>query len=178
MNGMSRKFVIAVVIILGVAAVAWWFLRPASPSGEANISHQGLDVSVSYSRPYKKGRVIFGDATTGALQPDGQYWRMGANKATEITFNKDVLFGGKAVKAGTYRMYAVPGPTWQVTLNSALGKSGSELPDKSLDVITVDVTPTNLDEPVEQMTLALVPSSGGVVLEIRWDRTGVNVDIS
>ena len=82
---------------------------------------------MSYSSPYKKGRVIFGESSAGALVPYGAYWRLGANAATEISLNKDVMFAGTPLKAGKYRMYAVPGEkTWQVILNGELGKSGSE----------------------------------------------------
>src|SRR5690349_8853960 len=119
----TKAFILIVVIATVLAAAAWWFMRPKSPSGKASISHNGLEVSISYSRPYKKGRVIFGDTASGALQPNGQYWRLGANAATEITFNKDVTFAGKPLKAGTYRIYAVPGQgNWEIILNSELGK--------------------------------------------------------
>jgi hypothetical protein len=174
----SKVFILIVVIVAVLIAAGWWFTRPASPSGKASISHNGLDVSVSYSRPYKKGRVIFGDASTGALQPDGQYWRLGANAATEITFNKDVTFAGKPLKAGTYRIYAVPGPgTWQIFLNSELGKSGSESPNKELDVLNLDVPSNEGSTTVEQFTIEFSPAGAGVVMKLMWDRTEVAVEI-
>src|SRR4051812_1164982 len=39
------------------------------------------NISVTYGRPYKKGREIF-----GALVPYGKVWRAGADEATEVTF--------------------------------------------------------------------------------------------
>ena len=50
-------------------------------------------VRVLYSRPQKKGRVLFGD-----LVQYGQVWRLGANEATEIEFFKDVKIDEKKVK--------------------------------------------------------------------------------
>src|SRR5574343_608492 len=73
--------------------------KPASPR-ETVSSDQ---VSVSYGRPSKKGRVIFGE-----LEKYGKVWRTGANEATEITFKKDGMFGGKSVKSGTYTLFTVP----------------------------------------------------------------------
>ncbi len=173
----NRLITIVLAAVL-IGAVAYWFLRPASPAGKSTITHDGLDVSVSYHRPYKKGRVIFGDATTGALQPYGQYWRLGANAATEISFSRDVTFGGHAVKQGTYRMYAVPGKDlWHVTLNSALGKSGSEMPDQRLDVVTADVVPAESTQEIEQFEIAFSPTDQGVRMELKWDRTIVGIDI-
>lgn len=177
---MKRKTLLLTLIAIAVVAiVAWWFIRPASPSATSSISHNGFDISVSYSRPYKKGRVIFGEASSGALQPNGQYWRLGANAATEITFNRDVTFSGASVKAGTYRMYAVPDAgTWKIVLNSALGKSGSELPDPALDVASVEV-PANEVSPVrEQFTIDLKPTGAGVIMELKWDHILVAVEIS
>ena len=40
---------------------------------------------ITYSRPQKRGREIF-----GKLVPYGQVWRTGANEATEITVTKNV----------------------------------------------------------------------------------------
>jgi hypothetical protein len=175
----SKKLLLIVVLILLLAAIGWWFTRPASPSGKSSISNNGFEVSVAYSRPYKKGRVIFGEASTGALQPHGQYWRLGANAATEITFNKDVMFGGESVKAGTYRMYAIPGArTWKVTLNSELGQSGSELPDQSLDVVSVEIPVAESGEVLEQFTIEFKPLGSGVIMELKWDRAVVAVEIS
>ena len=52
---------------------------------------------VIYSRPQKKGRTIFGD-----LIPFGKLWRAGANNATSIDTNKDLLINGQTLPAGKY----------------------------------------------------------------------------
>src|ERR1700750_2246955 len=76
------------------------------------------DITITYGRPYKKGREIF-----GKLEPYGKVYRCGADEATQITFAKDVTFGGKAVKAGTYTFCAIPNKDqWTVILNSKLGQ--------------------------------------------------------
>ena len=129
-----------ILISLAVIAVIWIgyrgyriaTTRSHSPSETINFSYEDLDISVTYSRPFKKGRMIFGEAkdrpwlpkgkfwtdgfrlltglprTTGALVPFGKYWRLGANDATEISFDKNINFAGKPVTAGRYRMYAIP----------------------------------------------------------------------
>ena len=54
-----------------------------------------------------------------------EVWRTGANEATEVTFYQDVNFGGKAVDAGTYTLYTIPGKdTWTIILNEALNQWG------------------------------------------------------
>src|SRR5579871_7074782 len=109
------------------------------------------EITVTYGRPYKKGREIF-----GKLEPYGKVYRCGADEATQITFNKDVTFGGKPVKAGTYTLCAIPNADkWTVILNSKLGQWGAFSYDKykDQDVVHVDVPVKNLSTPVEQLTI-------------------------
>ncbi|HEX5170431.1 MAG TPA: DUF2911 domain-containing protein [Cyclobacteriaceae bacterium] len=171
---MTKKIVIAFGII-SVAALVYLFFgkqfRP-SPPGRAELTNGDLSVTISYSRPSVKGRTIFGTAEEGALQPYGKYWRLGANEATEINFNKDVIFNGKPVKAGTYSMYAVPGAeTFDIALNSETDKSGASEPNHSLDVLhtLTPVQPT--DSPVETFTISLEPMDSGITIIFEWAST-------
>jgi hypothetical protein len=178
---MKRKYiVIAIAVLVIIAAIAGYIItRPVSPSSKTRISHNGLEVTVSYSRPYKKGRVIFDEESKGALVPYNQYWRLGASDATEISFNRDVSFAGKSVKAGTYRMYAVPGLTeWQVILNSELNKSGAEIPNHTMDVLTVAVPSAAAPTTSEQFTIELEEDGPGAKMNFVWDQTKVSVPIN
>src|SRR6267154_4374275 len=113
---------VLLVLLIGVVLYGALVVSKRSPVNTAEISDKGLDIKVTYCQPYKKGRLIFGEEKDKALQPYGKYWRLGANAATQITFSKNINFVGKPVNAGTYRMYAVPGPTsFQVSLNSEAG---------------------------------------------------------
>lgn len=177
---MKKKILIGVgVVLLGfVLFVVYLNVFPASPKKSAAISDKGLDIKVSYSAPYKKGRLIFGEEKDKALQPYGKYWRLGANAATEITFSKNVDFGGKPVNAGTYRMYAVPGPTsFQVSLNSETGVflAVSE-PNYSLDVAKVDAPVKEVQE-TEQFEINFASDSTGVNMNCTWDKTQFTVPI-
>ena len=53
----------------------------ASPRAKISQKIGLVDVNLDYSRPSKKGRVIFGE-----LVPFGKIWRTGANNATMISF--------------------------------------------------------------------------------------------
>lgn len=172
---------IGIVIIVFVLWVVYglFIAPPASPRATAEDSFGELTLKVDYSRPYKKGRLIFGEEASGALQPYGKYWRLGANQATEITFNKNVNFGGEAVNAGTYRMYAVPGvEIWEVSLNSELGVFfGVTEPDYSLDVVKVKVPAESAPE-TEQFTINFDNDSSSVRMNFLWDKTRVSIPIS
>jgi len=143
---------VLLVLLVGFFLYAALVVAKRSPQKTTEFSDRGPDIKVVYCQPYKKGRLIFGEEKDGALQPYGKYWRLGANAATQITFSKNVNFAGKPVNAGTYRMYAVPGPTsFQVGLNSELGVYfGINEPDYKLDVIKVDA-PVTVAPETEQL---------------------------
>lgn len=139
--------------------------KPLSP----HESSVGQGISVRYGRPYKKGRPIF-----GTLIPYGKVYRCGADSATTITFDKDVIFGGKPVMAGTYTLFVVPNEqSWTIILNSQLGQWGAFDYDKykDKDVLQVDVPVKKLDQVVEQLTISLPPST----MVIDWDDVEVSV---
>jgi hypothetical protein len=180
-----RKKIFIVIGILLMAYGAYFVYgimttRSHSPGETKSISHQGLDVKVVYCRPYKKGRLIFGEEKDKALVPYGKYWRLGANEATEITFSKDVTFGDIPIKAGSYRMYAVPHPeAWTLTLNSELGKFGYFEPNYALDVGKLDVSVDAAPQETEQLTITFDPDTlGTITMNIDWDKTRLMIPIA
>jgi len=178
---MLKKILIGVaVFIIGFVLYATLIVAKKSPFEKVDYSYENLDVSVEYCRPYKKGRVIFGDESEGALQPNGVYWRLGANAATEITFSSNVNFAGSAVDAGTYRMYAIPGAeSFEISLNSGLGSYFAVAePDYALDILKVKV-PTNVSSSeVEQFTISFDSDSTGMQMNLAWDRMLLNIPIA
>jgi hypothetical protein len=77
------------VALAGLAALlaALWVMpstaqqKPrVSPPGTASASIGGQTITITYHRPYAKGRQILGN-----LVPIGQVWRLGANEATKLT---------------------------------------------------------------------------------------------
>ncbi len=142
--------------------------QPQSP----RMTAQGKDASVAYGQPSKRDREIF-----GKLVPYGKVWRTGANEATEITFNRDVQFGGKPVKAGTYTLFTIPTENeWTVILNSSSKQWGAyeyeKIKDK--DVVQVKVPAKKTDSMVEKFTIRF-DEQNNLVME--WDNTAVAVPI-
>ena len=153
------------LLFLGVTAFGQE--QRASPKAVA----EGPNVKVTYGQPSKKGRVIF-----GSLEPYGKVWRTGANEATEITFEKDAVFGGKPVKAGTYTLWTIPGEKeWSVILNSDVHFWGTQHEaHKDKDFLTVTVPVKTLSEPIEKLAIRVEPKA----LVIEWDQTRVAVPMS
>jgi len=179
---MLKKILIGVglLLVVFVGFIVYSNLFPKSPPTTKAFSENGLDINVAFGQPSKRGRLIFGEEKDGALQPYGKYWRLGANAATEITFNKDINFAGKAVKAGSYRIYAVPGAnSFQVSLNSELGVFlGVMEPDYTKDVLKVDVPVVQSPTETEQFTINFASDSTGVNMDFVWDKIIVRVPIT
>ncbi|GGG94001.1 hypothetical protein GCM10011416_09050 [Polaribacter pacificus] len=129
----------------------------------------GVIAKVIYGRPQLKGRSL------SKLAPAGKVWRLGANEATEIQFFKDVTFGGKSVKAGTYTMFAIPGANqWTIILNKATNVWGAFSYKQSQDVVRVIAKVSNNSKTLE--ALEIVFSNSGDMY-IGWANTVVTVPV-
>jgi hypothetical protein len=74
-----------------------------------------------HSRPSKRDRETF-----SSLVPHNQIRRTGPNKATEITFCKDVMIDHQLFQTGRYSIYKIPGKNqWSFILNSTTAPSGT-----------------------------------------------------
>lgn len=127
---------------------------------------------VIYSRPQLKDRSV------ESLAKPGKVWRTGANETTEIKFMKDVKFGGKEVKAGTYSLYTVPGDgTWKVILNSGLDTWGAYAHDKSKDVLTVEAKVSENSKSVEAFSIAFQVDGSSAQMHMAWGNTIASVPV-
>lgn len=172
--------IVSVFIYAAYYAYGFYSTRNLSPKETIQFSEFGLDISITYGRPYKKGRLIFGYKGEGALVPYDKYWRLGANEATEITFSRDVKFSGVDVKAGSYRMYAIPKDgEWKIVLNAELGKWGAWEADHDYDVATGEAYPLfqKEGEPIEQFTIEIAEGGDGALINFKWDRLIVSIPV-
>ena len=126
-------------------------------------------IKIIYSRPQLKGRSL------EKLAPLGKKWRTGANEATEVTFYKDVIFGGAAVKAGTYTMYAVPGKaTWTVALSSQLNVWGVYFHKDENDVAKVTIPVKKIEENLDVFSIAI---DEDMTINMGWGTTLISIPV-
>lgn len=147
-----------------------------SPAAEVHQTIGLTDVTLEYSRPSMKGRTIFGD-----LVPYDKMWRTGANKNSMITFDKDVMIGGKTVKAGSYAIFTKPGQnSWDVYFYSDTENWGTPQNwDESKVAAKVTVTPEKMPMDIETFTMHFHDlSNDSANLGIIWEDVYVPVKIN
>ncbi len=180
MSKALRIFLIVVgaILILGFIGmqVMTTQTKKHSPEEVETLVLDDLELEVKYSRPYKKGRKIF-----GGLVPYGEVWRTGANEATTFTTNAEIDFGGTRVGPGTYTLWTIPGPNeWKVILNDkryGWGVSWGGLASREAehDVATAVVPTGVVVENVEQFTIQF--SGSPMELVLSWDDVMVSVPL-
>ena len=183
---MKRSIIILLLSVLmyGVVAAQSFRKPDKSPMDMAyfpdHFAHDRKEgekaiIRVTYSRPSKNGREIF-----GKLVPYDKVWRTGANEATEIKFYQDVDFGGKKVKAGSYALFTIPGEKeWTVILNSDLDYWGAYKYNQKNDVVRVPATVASLSEPLENFSILFEPKGDKQgVMKLAWDTVVVNLPFS
>lgn len=133
-------------------------------------------ITIDYSRPGVKNRVIFGDVV-----PFGKIWRTGANATTKITFTDDVKLEGNAVAAGTYGVYTIPGKDmWEIMLYKDLTLAGNVADYKpENEVLRFKVKPTALTNKVETFTINIADMTAtAATIELLWDKTRVPISVT
>ena len=144
----------------------------ASPLGKIEQKVGLADISISYSRPGKKNRDVFGEVV-----PFGEIWRLGANENTKISTSENLIFGKDTLKIGTYALYAKPTKEiWELYFYSETTNWG--MPEKWDDakvVLRLSSEVKKQDNIVENLTISLDNLQfNGATLSISWDRTQVN----
>ncbi len=146
------------------------------------LKMNGTDTSapvarVIYSRPQKKGRVIFG-STEQSLRQYGKEWRLGANEATEIEFFRDVIIAEKKINKGRYIIYCTPyAGKWTIVLNNNLYTWGLHM-DVTKDIFKTDIPVLTQSPVIEDFTMQFLSAPSGAELIMTWDNVKTVLPIS
>ncbi|SDT91940.1 Protein of unknown function [Polaribacter sp. Hel1_33_78] len=129
-------------------------------------------VKVVYSRPQLKGRSL------DKLVPNDKVWRTGANEAAEITFYKDVTFGDKEVKAGTYTLFTIPTDgDWTVILSNHKNIWGSYFYKQEQDVARVSGKFSKSEKLIEAFSIVFDGEGDSTTMYLGWGNTIVSVPV-
>lgn len=123
--------------------------KPTSPKDTVEAVISGVKTEVIYCRPSARGRKM-----VGGKDPYGQVWRTGANQATTISFNKNVLIEGKSLPAGKYALFTIPNEReWVIIFNKESDQWGAYNYNQSEDALRVTVQGEKAEEFVETFTI-------------------------
>ncbi len=181
------KWILIVAVVIG--ALFYFVGQPYlkeqtkknSPEKTATFKEDGMEMTVNYSSPFKKDRIIFGD-----LVPYNVVWRTGANEPTTFTTTTDIKILDKNLPAGTYSLWTKPSkdqweiifnkevPEWGVTILSG-GKDTTRKPEE--DIVNVVVPTTNMTEVLESFTIDF-EGKDPILLTMAWEKTKVSIPIN
>jgi hypothetical protein len=145
---------------------------PLSPPSKTSITLSGQKITVNYSAPSMRKRVIF-----GGIVPYHQVWRAGANDATIIHTSADLEFKGLVVPKGDYSLFVWPDPQqWQLIINKETGQSGLEYhQERDLGRVPMDLSRPPKRVETYKMTLTKTGDMQGQ-LKLAWENTVATVD--
>lgn len=174
---MKAFITIFLLAALGISSFAQDLKVPVlSPKQTVKQSFGISEITIEYSRPSVRGRVIFGE-----LVPYGKIWRTGANQSTQITFTDDVKVEGNNVPAGTYAVYTIPNSeSWEVMLYKDLKLAGNVneyKPEEEFLRIKLPVRTTL--QKVETFTISINDISiTSANVSLLWENTSVSFSVT
>lgn len=134
------------------------------------------DITVEYSRPGVKGRIIFGD-----LVPFNKIWRTGANARTKISLSTKFTVADETLKPGSYNVFVIPNKSsWEVVFYDD-GKSNgtpSEFDEAYVAARTI-VNTQQTGSKVETFTIGINNiTNSSATLDLSWEKTSVSIPFS
>lgn len=154
---------------------------PLSPPATASATIGGKSITITYNSPRVKGREGKIFTKDGLISHDPHYpvWRAGANAATTLVTDGDLMIGHLHVPAGKYTLFVdISDPAhWMLIVSKATGEWGlSYDPAKDLGK-----TPMKMSKPpsmVEDLTYTLTDEGGGKgKLTLQWEDMSASVRI-
>jgi hypothetical protein len=148
---------------------------PFSQRGSVSQNVAYTTISIAYGRPVARGRALF-----GSLVPWDQIWHPGADSATRITLNHDIVVEGKPLRAGEYTLWLIPRETapWTLIFSRAAHVFHKPYPGERYEVLRVDIKPEQVSH-VESFTIYF-PSvlRDDAVMQLHWGTTAIPVHIT
>ncbi len=185
-------FVLSLIAFPSLAAQTPMSVLPSS-RGSAEVTLQPVDsaaraaarpsvIRIDYGQPHLRGRRIH----TDSLVPYDTPWRTGANSATTISTDLDIVLGGVPIPKGKYVLETLPSRSgWKLLVKKEVTVpegSPPPAPTPATEVARIDLRQAALAAPMESLTMWLVPARGPGTprgqLIIAWDTVALTADWS
>ena len=200
---MTRALAVLIAVMWVCAPTASAQRRITSPDGHAATEirghYEGAEdpvyvggkwIEISYGRPIKRGRDLWGSGATYGkfLNHGAPVWRAGADISTYLMSDLDIIINGKTVPAGGHTMFIdLKENNWTLIISDWQPQQRFNPGDKTKlwgafgytrdkDVVRAPMTLTTLPYSVEQLTWEFVDmSDNGGTLAFMWDRNRATV---
>jgi hypothetical protein len=150
---------------------------PASPPETASGTVGGKTVTITYSSPRVKGREgkIFTKDGLISHNPHYPVWRAGANGATTLKADGDIMLGDLHVPAGIYTLFVdISDPdNWVLILNKKTGEWGLAY-EGSADLGKVKMQMSKPPAMVEELKYTI----GDGKVTLAWEDKQASVSLS
>ena len=147
---------------------------PPSQRGSVTQNVAYTHISIVYGRPVARGRALF-----GSLVPWDEIWHPGADSATRITFDHDIVVEGKPLRAGEYTLWLIPRESapWTLIFSRAAHVFHKPYPGERFEVLRVDLKPEQASH-VESFTIYFpMVLRDDAELRLHWGTTAVTAHI-
>ncbi len=204
--------VLCTTLLAGGVLAAQQPARPASPPGSAEIEvggkwetvkapngrerqvyQGGKWVSISYSRPLKRGRELFGtgEAYATKLNAGAPVWRAGADVSTRLKTEAPLVIGGKTLAPGEYTMFIDLKPgNWTLIVSNHKPQLTYEPNNKELiwgaygydaknDVLRVPMQVAEIPFSLEELSWGFADMTDkGFTIHLWWDKMNASVPVT
>lgn len=150
--------------------------NPQSPSAETSVTIGGKAITIKYSAPSLRGRKMFGPEGRISKDPTYPVWRAGADSATALHTDADLVVNGLNIPKGDYTIFILENVMpWQLIVNKQTGQWGLSY-DAKQDLGRVPMTIAKPSAPIETMKIALSAAGGNKgKLQIEWENVIASV---
>ncbi|WP_162340210.1 DUF2911 domain-containing protein [Cyclobacterium salsum] len=168
---------LTLMLFLSVVYQSHSQIQAPAPSPAASVSQNVgfTTISMNYSSPGVKGRMVFGE-----LVPYGVPWRAGANDPTTIEFSTAVSIGGTTLGPGKYSVFITPAVSgdWTVHFNSKGNAiyaymQGDTVDAAALskdDAVAISVSPVITGKQKERLSYSISAADNKVAeVVFEWD---------
>jgi hypothetical protein len=172
---MTKSILIPAMLLICAALFAG---NPQSPSAQTSVTLGGKSITIKYSAPSVRGRQIFGPGGQVSKDPTYPAWRTGADDATALHTDADLMIGTLSVPKGDYTIYTLVNVSpWQLIINKQTKQWGTDY-DAKQDLGRVPMSMSKPSAPIETFKISLSGGGNKGKLQMEWENFVASVPIA
>ncbi|RTL60012.1 MAG: DUF2911 domain-containing protein [Sphingobacteriales bacterium] len=134
----------------------------------------GDSIKINYHSPGVRKRIIW-----GGLVPYDEVWVTGAHDATTLEMPKAFFVNGKAIPAGKYAFFTIPGKKeWTLIINKNWEQHLSTEYDEKDDVVRIKVKPKKNNHTERLQYFIELNKDDTVRITMAWEKLKIEFEIT